>query len=68
MNMRVPLQTATKGVENTNETGSIIFRFIKFLNMKKMESAVALKRQLSNVRSFLKKDLNSSRMVKTQCL
>ena len=30
MNMRIPLKAATKGVENTNEAGSKVLRFIKF--------------------------------------
>ena len=46
VNMRIPLKATTKGVENTNEAGSKMLRFIKFAEHTKnnvpdgMEKAV----------------------------
>ena len=39
MNMRVPLETATESVENTDKTGAKVLRFINFIEHTKDDIA-----------------------------
>lgn len=68
VDMRIPLQVSTKGVEDEDKAGSEQFRFVLFVEYTENDTSDSRKRQLSRGRSFKKKGLSSSAIVKTQCL
>ena len=44
MNMRIPLKTAAKGMENTNETGSKVLSFVEFAEQAKNDIPDGMKK------------------------
>ena len=68
MNMRVPLETASEGVKNTNKTGSKVFGFIHFAEHIKDGITNGVKKAMQELTVIKKKGRSSSGMVKTQCL
>jgi len=66
--MRIPLETSSEGMKDTNKAGSKIFGFIHFVEHIENGIANSMKETVQEFTVFKKKGRSSSGIVKTQCL